>query len=165
MLVISLSANKKRLAILVALVVVLGAVTIGIMSRSTQASEDTAISYKASDEAQRLAFLSQFGWDVNPEPVSVEEVIIPVEFNDVYKKYNELQLSQGLDLTKYAGETAKKWTYQVKNFPGYTDETSVIQANLLVFNGTVIGGDISNAEQDGFMLTFDFPGEGEGSVE
>lgn len=165
MLVISLKANKKRLVVLAVITVVLMILAISVFGGAKQVADTSAISYKAGNNEQRLAFLSQFGWKVEEDPVSVEEVIIPINFNKIYESYNELQKSQDLDLTKYAGETAKKWTYQVKNYPGYGEDSDCIRANLLVFEGVIIGGDISNIEQDGFMRTFDFPEQGEQLVE
>ncbi len=157
MLVLSLKANKKRLIILLcALVVILSVVYVAI-NRDAPVVNDGAISLKASNEEERLAFLSQFGWEVSEDPVAVEEVIIPTQFNEVYEKYNQLQISQNFDLTKYAGKTAKKWTYEVKNYPGYGADSGLIRANILVCDGVIIGGDVSSIEENGFMQTFDLP--------
>ena len=35
--------------------------------------------------------------------------------------------------------------------------SGVVQANLLIYEGRVIGGDICSLEQGGFMQGFDFP--------
>lgn len=165
MFVLSLRTNKKRLIfILAGIVAALLLLYFGV-NRDAPAANDGAISLKASDAGERLAFLSQFGWEVEEDPVKVEEVIIPSEFNAVYEKYNQLQLEQKFDLTKYAGKTAKKWTYKIKNYPGYGTDCDFIYANLLVFEGVVIGGDVSSQEQNGFMRGFDFPEQGEQLVE
>ena len=57
-----------------------------------------AINFKAENNQERLKFISQFGWEVDSEPVEVNEVIIPQEFDDVYNNYNEIQLMQNCDL-------------------------------------------------------------------
>ena len=165
MFVLSLRANKKRLVLILAGVAVALLVLFFAVNRNTPAANDGAISLKASDAGERLAFLSQFGWEVDEDPVKVEEVIIPAEFNSVYEKYNQLQLEQNFDLTKYAGRTAKKWTYKIKNYPGYGEDCDFIHANILVCEGAVIGGDVSSQEQNGFMRGFDFPEQGEQRVE
>ncbi|MDD7216643.1 MAG: DUF4830 domain-containing protein, partial [Oscillospiraceae bacterium] len=85
------------------------------------------------------------------------EVIIPAEFDRGYEKYNEIQKAQNLDLTPYAGKRAKRWTYNIKNYPGYEGDSGTVQANILVYEGAVIGGDICSTELDGFMQGFDFP--------
>ena len=113
-----------------------------------------------SQSVERLgtrAFLSQFGWDIEEDPVEVAEVIIPAEFDRGYEKYNEIQKAQNLDLTPYAGKRAKRWTYNIKNYPGYEGDSGTVQANILVYEGAVIGGDICSTELDGFMQGFDFP--------
>ena len=98
----------------------------------------------------RVAFLKQFGWEIEAEATDVSLVTIPVEFNDVYGKYNELQLKEGLDLRKYKGKTVKKYTYLVNNhnFDG------VVYANILVYKNRVVGGDISSAVTGGFIHGF-----------
>ncbi len=157
MFIISLKSDKKKLIIILCCIVAI-LFTLFMVFRGNEAVvDDGGINLKASNESERLAFLSQFGWDVNTDPVKVEEVIIPTEFNEVYEKYNQLQLSQNFDLTDYAGKSVKKWTYEVKNYPGYEANSGLIQLNMLIFDGVVIGGDVSNIEQNGFMQTFDFP--------
>ena len=68
-----------------------------------------------------------------------------------------MQKAQNLDLTPYAGKRAKRWTYNIKNYPGYEGDSGTVQANILVYEGAVIGGDICSTELDGFMQGFDFP--------
>ncbi len=165
MFVFSLRANKKRFVIILAVLVAVLITAFIIINRDSPVVNDGAISLKASNQQERLAFLSQFGWEVDEEPIRVEEVIIPTQFNSVYEKYNKLQLTQNFDLTKYAGKTAKKWTYRIKNYPGYGADSSLIEVNLLVCEGVVIGGDVSNLEHGGFMSGFDFPEQGEQLVE
>ena len=123
----------------------------GARGEAWAAAADMRYSLAAADEEERLAFLGQFGWKVETEPVAVEEVVIPVEFNDVYQNYNDLQQEQGLDLTPYTGKTCKRWVYQVLNYPR---EGERVLATLLVYDGRIIGGDISSASLDGFMATF-----------
>ena len=165
MFVLSLRTDKKRLMIILAGIVAVLLLLYFAVNRDAPAVNDGAISLKASDAEERLAFLSQFGWEVDEDPVKVEEVIIPSEFNSVYEKYNQLQLEQNFDLTKYAGRTAKKWTYKIKNYPGYGADCDFIHANILVCEGAVIGGDVSSQEHNGFMQGFDFPQQGEQLVE
>ncbi len=120
-------------------------------------TEASGVNYKASNAQERIAFFSQFGWEIDEDPVEVEEIIIPNKFDETYEKYNAIQLAQKLDLQPYAGKTAKKWTYRVKNYPGYDDENSNVCGSIIVYEGAVIGGDVSSMEQDGFTQGFDFP--------
>ena len=157
MFVFSIRSNKKRIILMAVMLAVILAALYFTRDSKLPAMEDAGISLKASNAQERIAFLSQFGWEVDEDPAKVEEVIIPSEFDETYQKYNQIQLSQNFDLTKYAGKTVKKWSYEVKNYPGYEAQNSCIRANLLVYEGAVVGGDVSSLEQNGFMQNFDFP--------
>ncbi|MBR2875846.1 MAG: DUF4830 domain-containing protein [Clostridia bacterium] len=113
-----------------------------------------SINFNASDNKERLAFISQFGWEVEEEPDEVCEIIIPQEFDDVYENYNAIQLKQDCDLTDYRGKRVKRWTYIIKNYPGYSQEDTCVRINLLIYDGMVIGGDVCSTELSGFMHTF-----------
>ena len=65
----------------------------------------------------RVAYLESYGWQVSPEAVSVEELLIPEEFDETYDQYLALQAQQGFDLTQYKGKRVKRYTYQVTNYP------------------------------------------------
>lgn len=153
------SSTLKSIAVfsLVAVLATIGGVYAVKKNKTAPVSKMNGIVFKASTSEERLSFLSQFGWEVEEEPEEVKEVVIPTEFDDVYNQYNVIQKQQGLDLEKYKGARVKCWAYKVKNYPGYEDSTAVIRANMLVFDGVVIGGDISSTELGGFMHTFDFP--------
>ena len=96
----------------------------------------------------RRAYLASYGWQVSEEPIAVEELRIPEEFDETYAQYLELQTGQGFDLTPYCGKRVKRYTYAVSNYP--TGETGV-QADLLLYRSTVIGGDILSADLGGFI--------------
>lgn len=109
------------------------------------------INFKNVESSEdRIAFLKQYGWEVDEEVNEVCLVTIPVKFDPVYEKYNEIQQKEGLDLEKYKGKTVKKYTYLVNNheFEGQ------VYANLLIYKNRVIGGDISSALAEGFMHGF-----------
>lgn len=159
MFVYSVKTSKAKMIIIAAVIVAAAGALVffGGRGRGTETAQDGAISYKAEDSAQRLAFLSQFGWKIAEDPAEVSEVIIPQEFDKGYTEYAEMNKAQGLDLGLYKGVRAKRWTYNVLNYPGYENRSGVVQANLLIYEGRVIGGDICSLEQGGFMQGFDFP--------
>ncbi len=152
MFVFSVKADKKKLLWIACGAVVL-IVLIIVLVTSRGGAVQTAAGYQmqAQDNSQRKAFLAQFGWEVSEEPTEICEVIIPETFDSVYQKYNELQQSQEFDLTRYQGRRVKRWTYLVTNYPDYEGE---VVANLLIYNNTVIGGDICSKALDGFMQGF-----------
>ena len=49
-----------------------------------------------SSNEERVSFLSQYGWQVNQDPVVTEELTIPKEMDESYDEYLELQISQAL---------------------------------------------------------------------
>ena len=156
MFVFSVKATRKRILI-VSLFVILILVLLGVILSGfgTEANTLTVngieYSLKAHDNQERCAFLRQFGWDCSDEPIELVDVRIPSEFNDVYTEYNALQKKQGFDLEKHKGTRVKRCTYELYNYPG---EPEGVRANLLILNGTVIGGDINSAALDGFMHGF-----------
>ncbi len=158
MFVFSVRANKPKIIFAaIALLISLSVVFFLVSSNDNPVGNDSEISSKASNEEERIAFLSQFGWEINEDPIEVSEVIIPSEFNDTYSAYNELQKKQSMDLVPYKGQRVKKWVYEVKNYPDYPAESGCIRATMLIYEGMVIGGDVSSIELDGFMQGFDFP--------
>lgn len=120
---------------------------------SAEVSEEvSAVSYeKIKDNENRIDFLSSLGWEVENTPIEDTTVQIPKEFDKVFGAYNELQRSQGLDLTEYAGKTVERYTYKVTN---YKEHEGTVYANLLIYRGRVIGGDICSADSNGFIHGF-----------
>ncbi len=126
------------------------------MAVSAEGKGDVAavsISYdKVKTNEDRIKFLEQFGWNVAAEPQESEEVVIPAEFDKVFATYNEIQKSQGLDLGKYKKKKITRYTYEVNNYEGYEGK---VFANVLIYRGKVIGGDICSADPGGFLQGFE----------
>ena len=115
-------------------------------------SKDVEIKYDdVKTNEDRIAFLSQFGWKVSSEPKESVEVTIPAEFDKIFTGYNEIQRRQGLDLSKYKRKTVTRYTYEVTNYEGYDGR---IFANLFIYRGRVIGGDVCTEAKDGFIHGF-----------
>ncbi|MDR1927449.1 MAG: DUF4830 domain-containing protein [Oscillospiraceae bacterium] len=158
MFVYSIRSSKLKLGALILLIAAAVIALIALTQGSKAAvRENSAIRLTAANAADRLAFLSQFGWETAEDPLEVSEVIIPATFDETYTRYNDIQKAQGMNLLDYAGKRVKRWTYEIKNYPGYENKPGVVQANLLVSDGTVIGGDICSLELGGFLHGFDFP--------
>lgn len=157
MFVLTVKSSKIKTVLLIALTAVAVGSLLWFSMNDKPTADDGVINYSAENEEQRLAFISQFGWDVEKDPVEVAEIIIPTEFDEVFSEYNEIQKAQKLDMSLYAGKRVKRWTYAVKNYPGYETRKDVIQLSLLVYDGTVVGGDVSSLELNGFMHGFDYP--------
>ncbi len=117
-----------------------------VLNSRTEVSFD-----KIKTNEDRIAFLSQFGWEVDATPVEEAEVVIPDEFDKVFTGYNELQKKQGLDLSKYKRKKLMRYTYKITNYDGYN---GVVYANILVKGKRVVGGDVCSADTNGFIHGF-----------
>lgn len=113
--------------------------------------KDSVYSFDANDNTKRAKFLSEFGWQVDENPTETKNIKIPEKFNDTYQNYNKIQKDQGLDLYKHKGQDCTCYTYKVNNYPGIKEN---INANIIVHNGKLIGGDICSTKLDGFMHGF-----------
>ncbi len=157
MFIVTAKIRKGRIAaVALAAAVVCGVLLTGsVLAEGRDAAASAAVSPKGiKTNEDRIAYLSSYGWMVSDQPVSVEELIIPEEFDDTYSQYLELQAAQGFDLTEYAGKRVKRYTYQVNNYP--TGESG-IQAGLLIYKNTVIGGDVLSAQLGGFIHGLEMP--------
>ncbi|MBO5333355.1 MAG: DUF4830 domain-containing protein [Clostridia bacterium] len=149
--------SKHIKALALGVFVLFTVVSLMVLSReSKMTSNDGSLNLKASTHEDRMSFVSQFGWEVEEDPIEIKEIIIPTEFDDTYNAYNQIQKEQGFDLTEYAGERAKRWTYIVKNYEGYENK-ECIHINILVHDEIVIGGDVCSVELEGFMHGFSKP--------
>lgn len=148
MFVFSVKTSKRQILSMLVCVVLLIAVLVAVIV--WPAGEATAQTYSpaaAKDDTQRIAFLRTIGYEVEPKPVEVREVLIPDEFDEVFAKYNQIQQSAGMDLEPYHGRRMKCWTYKVLNHPSGEE----VLAHLYVYKDKVVGGDIASTALDGFM--------------
>ncbi len=159
MFVYSLKASTLKLigivsVSVIALVVLLTMIpTFEPTAASLMYSDTASYQYsKIKTNEDRLAFLRQFGWEAEATPVEEVTVTIPGEFDKVFVGYNELQKQQGLDLSQYKRKEATRYTYKLTN---YKDYDGTVYANLLIYRGKVIGGDICSADVSGFVTGFD----------
>lgn len=159
---VTFQVNKKYIAIAAVALVLAFAGGIWLQSAKTDLKVSSAVNQSESKppkigkaagdtREERIAFLESFGWKVQGEEIEIEEVLIPNEFDDVYVRYNEIQKDQGADLQKYAGKQCKRYSYVVENHP---EAERNVRANILVYNGKIVGGDICSLELDGFMHGF-----------
>ena len=151
MFVISFKTGKRK--IVLALAVTLVALTAVLVAAHVSSHSMSGLPAGETNE-ERLSFLASWGWQAEEEPLEMREVLIPAEFDDVYLRYNEVQIAQGMDLRPFAGRTCSQWVYRVMNHPSGQE----VRASLLVLDGHIVGGDLSTAELGGFLTGFS--GEG-----
>ena len=99
-----------------------------------------------STNAMITGYLNYLGYEVGDKPLEITRVTIPQDFDAIYSSYNKIQLEAGFDLSKYKGKSLSKYSYEVKNLDG-----EGVRANVLVYDGIIVGGDISSPKTDGFL--------------
>ena len=153
MLIVTAKMPRRKLALGVAAAALLCCCAVALnFSQSTLAQEGSASSVPSpkgiKSNEDRIEYLSAYGWQVSPEPLASQELLIPTEMDDSYDEYLTLQKEQGFDLEQYAGKRVKRYTYEITNYP--SGEQGV-QANLLLYKNTVIGGEVLSPRMDGFL--------------
>ena len=146
---VSLKASKKRIIAFVVLAAAVAAACLFLRWQNGQ-EPDQPVEITGETNEERLAFLTGFGWQVDPQPAETREVMIPREFNDVYQNYNAMQQAQGFDLAPYSGQVCTQYKYLITNYPNETE----VYATLLVYGRLIIGGDVACGKVDGFMHGF-----------
>ncbi len=155
MLVFTAKVSKgKILTIALIILVVIGLLVTLCNKAGTPGDAPSAEVSTVVTNENRIAFLEGYGWQVEPTPVESQEVSIPEELPDILAKYNELQLSQGFDLTNFGGKTVQRFVYAITNFP---DTTGQYFATILVSDGQVIAGDVASNAQGGLMQGLAYP--------
>ena len=96
----------------------------------------------------RVNFLSGLGWTVKAQPIYEKSFVMPESFDRVMQGYNEIQRSQGLDLSKYRKKKVTRYTYEVEN---YENGGEKVYANIIVYKNRIIAGDICSSSPDGFV--------------
>ena len=152
MLIITAKVPRRKLAFGTALAALVCCCALGL-NLGDMAARQTAASAVPSGKGvrtneDRVEFLAAYGWEVEEDPLATQELLIPEELDEGYREYLALQESQGFHLERLAGKRVKRYTYEVTNYP--TGETGV-QANLLIRNNTVVGGEVLSPRMDGFL--------------
>lgn len=152
MMVMTAKVDKKKILMVLAGVAAAILLLLLVFGGGGETQDPTVQTATGNDK--RVAFLQEFGWEVNASPAQSGEVRIPETPTKAYERYNALQKSQGYDLTKYAGQTVMRYVYKVTNYPGATDP---VYATLLVHKDAVIGGDITDTSAKGRIHGFQMP--------
>ena len=96
----------------------------------------------------RIKFIEQFGIKVKDSAKEEVSFRIPESFDRVISGYNEIQKSQGLDLSRYKNKQVTRYTYEVTNYENAREDVFV---NLIVYKGVVVACDMSSANPEGFV--------------
>ena len=153
MLIVTAKMPRRKLALGVAVAALLCCCAVGLNFGQAMASQEVSASAlpnpkDVKSNEDRIAYLSAYGWQVSSEPLASQELLIPTEMDESYDEYLALQAQQGFNLEEYAGKRVKRYTYEITNYP--SGEQGV-QANLLLYKNTVIGGEVLSPQLDGFL--------------
>ena len=150
MFIYSIRASTVRFfaCIFVCLGVLVLLLTLGSMETVYASAGGREINYggmKTNDD--RVAFIEGFGIKVDTQPVREETFTMPDDFDRVIGGYNQIQKTQGLDLTKYSRKRVTHYAYRVTNY----DSEGTVYVNLLVWRNRIIAADISSLDDGGFI--------------
>ena len=151
MMVMTAKVDMKKIAMVLGII---AAGIIGIVLLFGGSDSQSTSATAASNNDARVKFLTDFGWEVANAPVESSQVRIPDGVSEVFDRYNQLQKSQGYDLTKLAGKNAMRYVYKVTNYPGATDP---VYATVLVYRNQIVGGDVTDTSPKGKVHGFKIP--------
>ena len=151
MLIMTAKVDKRKLLIAAVAVVAAVVLLISLGSRDSAPTASMSTAPAADTNDARVKFLTDLGWEVTPSPTETGEVRIPKAEDEVFDRYNELQRSQGYDLTKYAGKKVMRYVYRINNFP---EAKEPVYATVLVYKDRIIGGDITDTTPGGRVQGF-----------
>lgn len=149
-----LTAKISKSKLIAVAVLLIAAILMIVLLASGSGSEASNAPVGTSND-DRVAYLATYGWSVNATANETQKVKIPDSSdNRVFSRYNDLQKSQGFDLTDYAGKEVMRYVYEILNYP---DASAPVYATILVSDGKIIGGDITNSATDGVIHGFKKP--------
>ena len=151
MLVMTTKVDKRKLLIAAAALLAAIAGLLFLGGNDSQPTVSMTTPATADTNEARVKFLTDLGWEVTTSPAEATEVRIPRDSDEVFARYNELQKSQGYDLTKYAGKKVMRYVYKINNYP---DAKEPVYATLLVYKDRIIGGDITDTTPGGRVQGF-----------
>ena len=152
MLIVTAKMPRRKLALGVAAAALLCCCAVALNIGQGLAREASASSLPdpkgVRSNQDRVDYLAAYGWQVSQTPIATQEFIIPQEMDSSYDEYLSLQREQGFHLEELTGKRVKRYTYEVLNYP--SGEAGV-QANLLIYRGRVVGGEVLSPQLDGFL--------------
>ena len=154
MFIVSAKFDPKKMICWAALAVVLLLAAVLLVRHFQGAPSPGAEMATAATDQERVAYLEELGWEVDPTPTETLSFSLPQPLSEAYASYNQLQLEQGFDLSPYAGMQVTRYSYAIRNYPGRPDQ---VQADLYLCGEAIIAGDILCYGEQGFVATLQFP--------
>jgi len=152
MYVIHIKSRKK--VVLLTFAALLLTAVLALILPGCRAEDNTPIA--AGTEEQRLAYLTSLGWETGQTPIETLDLQLPASLDDGWAAYAQLQQDQNLPFADFAGQTVRRYTYAVTNYPGVEKG---VQVNLYVANDQLVGGDIISTGKNSFQTGLAFPAQ------
>ena len=111
----------------------------------TSVQSDISLSGIKGNE-ERVRFIENLGVSVESEPCEEKSFQLPKDFDRITGSYNEIQKSQGLDLSKYKGKKLTRYTYKVTNF---AKDGKDAYASVFVYRKTIVACDLTETGEEG----------------
>lgn len=140
--------TKKQISTVLLIIFLSIILLVAVIWKAGNATAATNLNQSDEKVIDKIAFIENLGYTVD-RTVKEEskEINVPTTFSGMYEKYQQIQLEGGYDLTKYAGMTVTVYAYKLV-YQGRSD----VYAHLVIYNETVIGGDIAALSvSDGFI--------------
>ena len=155
---IRLTRKKAALAVILAGAVLAALILLlGQHGGNVGASEQPCL----SSNGERVAYLRELGWEIDPEPLTTLQFLLPPKLSGDYITYIDLQKSQGFDLETCCGKQVTRYTYTVTNYPQRPDG---VQLNLYICEDLPVAGVVARSGSDGFQDTFGIPLQSDASL-
>ncbi len=94
-------------------------------------------------------YIEELGWEIEATPKEITHLTIPEHFDVVYETYNAVQKHSGFKFEEFKGKNVTRYTYLVLNHK--ESQNSRVVAGVFVYEDTIIAGDISSTDMNGFM--------------
>ncbi len=149
MFIYTIRASTIRFfSILLAALVLVGVIFTFAAKSATNAVSAMVDFSGIKTEEDRIEFIESQGYTVKRGSEESAEFSVPENFDRIISGYNQIQKSQGLDISKYKNKRVTRYTYTLENYEGSED---TVYVNLIVYKNTVIACDISSLTDGGFV--------------
>ena len=131
-------------------ILVIAAITMlgGCFSRE----ESAPVPITAATDAERAAFLREYGWEINENALETLDLVLPLSLEEAWADYVSMQNDQQLPFAHFGGQAVRRYTYSLTNYP---DTPQGAQVNLYQCGQEIIGADIivlgENGRQCGLL--------------
>ena len=135
--------------IVLAVAILLSVILLGEESTVYASATGIEIDYGGiKTNEDRIKFIEGFGLKVKEEAVTEESFPMPDNFDRIINGYNEIQKTQGLDISKYKNKRVTHYSYTVENY----DSAGEVRVNLIIYKNRIIAADLSSMTEGGFVL-------------